>query len=181
MTDKIIINTISKIHFTLISFFIFVIFTLSVGFLVLQEGVSFQKLDLAKIKIEQLYIKWDEKLSISAQKITIKPKKGNTKKLDFQALNDTLGTFAFFMEWVEKITFGNIQYGDSTLTIDYKEKEEEPSPPLLRVLIFMPRLLCTTIPLRSPLKSLTTDMPSFLERYIANKPFMIFTPISPCK
>ncbi len=123
MTDKIIINTISKIHFTLISFFIFVIFTLSVGFLVLQEGVSFQKLDLAKIKIEQLYIKWDEKLSISAQKITIKPKKGNTKKLDFQALNDTLGTFAFFMEWVEKITFGNIQYGDSTLTIDYKEKE----------------------------------------------------------
>lgn len=123
MTDKIIINTISKIHFTLISFFIFVIFILSVGFFILQEGVAFKKLNLLNIKIEQLYIKWDEKLSISAQKITVIPKKHEEKELDLQAIDEKIKNLRLFENWIKKITFGNITYGENVFTLAYRENE----------------------------------------------------------
>lgn len=89
----------------------------------MQEGVAFTKLNLLNIKIEQLYIKWDEKLSISAQKITVIPKKHEEKELNLQAIDENIKALRVFENWIKKITFGNVTYGENVFTLAYRENE----------------------------------------------------------
>jgi len=65
MNDKKIINIISTIYFIIVSFLIFIFLTLSVTFIVLQNGLYIDNISTPNLKIKQLYIKWNEKLNSS--------------------------------------------------------------------------------------------------------------------
>lgn len=123
MTDKIIINTISKIHFTIISFFIFVFFFLSTLFILIQDGVAINKINLLHLKIEQLYIKWDKKLVITAKNISVDTtNKNKDNSFDIKKVQSTFHKIDFFLEFVEEITFSNIEYDDIFMNFTYSTK-----------------------------------------------------------
>lgn len=122
MTDKIIINTISKIHFTIISFFIFVFFFLSTLFILIQDGIAINKINLFHLKIEQLYIKWDKKLVITAKNISVDATNNKDSSFDIQKVQSAFYKVDFFLEFVEEITFSNIQYNDIFMNFFYSTK-----------------------------------------------------------
>ncbi|WP_373071028.1 AsmA-like C-terminal domain-containing protein [Sulfurimonas sp.] len=71
MKDTLIINSISKIYFSIVSFFIFILLTLSVTYFFLNSGISFQNISFNSVRIDKLYIKWDEKLNIYIKELNI--------------------------------------------------------------------------------------------------------------
>jgi hypothetical protein len=75
MNDSIIINAISKIQFILVSIFSFIFLVLFISFIVLQKGIYIDSLSFQNVKIEKLYIKWDEKVSFIANEIHIANKR----------------------------------------------------------------------------------------------------------
>lgn len=119
MNDKIIISTISKIHFIIVSFLIFIFLSFSSIFIILQNGVAIQDLSVPHLKIKKLYLKWNEKLNITAQEIDIiKEKKQNTK-IDYKQINKMLKSIALFDDWFEKVDIEKIKFNDINGSFKY--------------------------------------------------------------
>ena len=57
----------AKIHFNLLDFFIFLFFTGFFIFVALLEGFGIFHLKFGDIKFEQLYLKWDNSLSVEVE------------------------------------------------------------------------------------------------------------------
>lgn len=104
MNDKIITNTITKINFVLLSAALFIFLTLSTLFILLQNGIYLNELSISNIKAKKLYIKWDEKITFTAQELRIdKDNKGKKPDIDYSSLVDVLKTSALLDDW-----FGSI-------------------------------------------------------------------------
>ena len=123
MNDGTIIKAISKVHSTIIDLLIFISITLFTIYFTLHIGLKLDNFILPGLKIEQLYIKWDEKIVVNIDSIKIT--KSNTKsQFDFKSLDakkllkKTRVLDSFFIE--EKIN--NIQ-----CDVGYNYKEIESS------------------------------------------------------
>jgi len=113
MNDKIIINTISKIHFIIVSALSFIFLTLSLIFILLQSGIYIKNISLPNIEIEKLYIKWNEKLSISIQELKItKNSKQNNTNLSIDTVSELLKSLLLFDNWFERFEINEITYND---------------------------------------------------------------------
>jgi len=126
MNDKIIINTISTIYVTIVSLFTLIILALSITFIILQNGVEFDKLKLPNIKIEKLYIKWNEKLNISIQEIQITANldSKNDKKIDEHDVKQFFKQIRLFDNLFEEIKIDKILFNDIEASFAYKEGEK---------------------------------------------------------
>ena len=119
MNDKIIINTISKIHFIIVSFLIFIFLTLLVVFISLQNGFKIDSVSTPNLIIEELYIKWDEKINITAHKVKILYKQNNNTETDYEKLNKILKEFTLLKGWFEKIIIDKIEFNDISASLKY--------------------------------------------------------------
>jgi len=125
MNDKIIINTISKIHLTIVSLLLFIFLTLSIIFISLQNGIYIENISIPNLKIEALYIKWNEKLNISIKEINLSRKqKNNDSKIDYNKLNNYLKKIYLFDTWFEKIIINKITYNSLIASFKYKCDEK---------------------------------------------------------
>ena len=55
----------------MVSFLSFIYLILSVTFILLQNGINIDNISLPNIKIEKLYIKWNEKIDIAIKDVKI--------------------------------------------------------------------------------------------------------------
>ncbi|EDZ62651.1 hypothetical protein SMGD1_2647 [Sulfurimonas gotlandica GD1] len=125
MNDKIIINTISKLHFTIVSALSFIFLTLSLLFILLQNGVYIQNISLPNLQIKKLYIKWNEKLNISIQeaKIIKNSKKTNTK-IGTEQVNKFFKSLLLFDNWFERIEVNKIIFNNINASFKYIDGQE---------------------------------------------------------
>jgi len=124
MNDKIIINTISKIYFILVSFLSFIFLLLSFIFILLQNGIYIDNISIPNIEVKKLYIKWNEKidLSIEEAKITTDKNKKNTP-INYTKIHKTFKQLALLENWFEKISINRINIDDISANFEYKYGE----------------------------------------------------------
>ncbi|MDT8338444.1 MAG: hypothetical protein RQ763_04520, partial [Sulfurimonas sp.] len=123
MNDNIIISTISKIHFILISILSFIFILLFAAFILLQNGLYIDDISFQNIKVKKLYIKWDEKITISANEIAVaKNSSDKNSEIQYKKILQIVKEILPFTNWlkelvVEKITLngieGKVQYIDN--------------------------------------------------------------------
>ena len=71
MRDKTIISIISKTYFSIVSLFIFIFLLLFSLFIILQNGLLLSSVTISNVHIEELYIKWNEKIDVSIKEVTL--------------------------------------------------------------------------------------------------------------
>jgi len=125
MNDNIIINIISKTYFSIVSFFVFIFLLLSSIFIILQNGLSINELNLSTLQVKQLYIKWNEKLDISIKEINLKttPSK-NESKVDFNTINSYLKKIKYTTDYINSFQIQTMHINDMNGSFDYKRGEE---------------------------------------------------------
>ena len=103
----------------MVSFLSFIILTLSLLFILLQNGIYFEDISLPNLKIKTLYIKWNEKLHITIKEINIKKEKKNDTKIDFNEINNIFKKLTLFDNWFEHIAIEKIKFNDITASFSY--------------------------------------------------------------
>jgi len=120
MNDTVIINTISKIHFIIVSFLSFIFITLLTVFILLQNGVYIKDLDLPNLKIKQLYIKWNNKIDITVNEIKINKKNSNKKTdINYKEIGNYLKKIRLFNNWFDQIIINKIIFNDTEGSFKY--------------------------------------------------------------
>ncbi|MCF6340368.1 MAG: AsmA-like C-terminal domain-containing protein [Sulfurimonas sp.] len=122
MNDKIIINTISKIHFILVSALTFIFLLLFSIFVLLQNGIYLDDVSLPNLKVKKLYIKWNEKISVVIKEINIIKTKNKTN-IDYNKVIKDIEKNLIFSNWFELIKIEKILFNDITGYIEYKDNK----------------------------------------------------------
>ena len=125
MNDNVIISTISKIHFIIISALSFIFLILFTTFILLQNGIFIEEISLQKVKVKQLYIKWDEKISLGAKELIIFDRKNkNDTRIDYKKTIRNIKNSLVFANWFKRITVENISYNDIKADLEYIDDEK---------------------------------------------------------
>ncbi len=125
MNDINITNTISKIHFIIVSALLFIFLTLSILFILLQNGIYVKDFSLPNVHISKLYIKWNKKLNISIQDIKIiKDSKEKKPKIDFADANKLFKALPLFDNWFQRIEINKIRFNDIEASFKYLDGED---------------------------------------------------------
>ena len=97
----------------------------SLLFIVLLNGITFEKIKLPGIQVKELYIKWNEKLCIEADNITISK---NESKTDHPfALSDAkklIAAIKLHHDWFESLKITSIAYNDINASFQYDMNKE---------------------------------------------------------
>ena len=124
MNDITIIKAISKVHSIIIDLLIFIFITLFTIYFTLHIGLRLDTFILPGLKIEKLYIKWDEKISVNIDSIKIT--KSNTKStFDLSTLdaNQILKRTHLLDTLFSEVNIKKIAYNDINATFSYKEHQ----------------------------------------------------------
>lgn len=121
MNDKIITKIIAKIHFNLLAFFIFLCLTGFFIFVALLEGFTISHLKFGDIKFEQLYLKWDNRLTVNVALIDLNNLHRDNEPLTLKPLSKITNTLRWMQQWVWAIDVGTIQYHDLRTSIHYRK------------------------------------------------------------
>ncbi len=123
MNDSAIIRAISKIHSAIIDLLIFIFAALFSIYFTLHIGLHLDNFRLPGIKIEQLYIKWDEKIAVDVGSIII-TESNTKKKFDIRAIDPQalLKKSRILDLLFSDITVQRIRYNDINATFRYKER-----------------------------------------------------------
>lgn len=125
MKDTAIIRIISKIHVSIVTFLSIIGLTFLLSYLLLQKGIVVERLLLPGFKIQQLYIKWNEKLSLTANEIIVTKSNISEKKNFTPAIiKKTFGIIKHFDDWIESVNINLIQFGDTNVTFSYRYAEQ---------------------------------------------------------
>lgn len=100
----------------------FIFLTLSIIFIVLQNGLYIENIAVPNVEIKKLYIKWNEKLEISVKDARITKKENtNNPRLDYKKINFFFKQLLLLNNWFEKISIYNVSYNDISVTFRYNE------------------------------------------------------------
>ncbi len=138
MNDSTIIKAISKVHSIIIDLLIFISITLFTIYFTLHIGLKLDNFILPGLKIEQLYIKWDEKIVVDIDSIKIT--KSNTEsQFDFKSLDakKLLKQSRVLDSFFSEVNIRHIQVNDMNATFRYKENYAgyiEVNGPTLKIL-----------------------------------------------
>ncbi len=125
MNDTLIIKTISKTYFVILSIFTFILLSFGAIFIILQNGLYLDTLNIQNIHAKELYIKWNEKLDVSIKKITLSPHK-NAKpfKMDLQLFQSSVKKLLLTNTVLHTLTIESFESADTHASVFYKEGEE---------------------------------------------------------
>ncbi|WP_041672237.1 AsmA-like C-terminal domain-containing protein [Sulfurimonas denitrificans] len=120
MNDTTIINTISKIHFTIVSILSFIFLLLFTLFIFLQNGIFLQNISFENINVEKLYIKWDKKITLYAKEVVVKEQKNQDVSIDdIKELLSLLKINISYLNLFEEVTIDKISFGQTDIAINY--------------------------------------------------------------
>ncbi|QOP45711.1 AsmA-like C-terminal domain-containing protein [Sulfurimonas paralvinellae] len=124
MKDKKVISIISKTYLAIISFLSFILLSLIVIFIVLQNGLYLEKVSIANLTIKNAYIKWNEKLNISIEELDIAKNKKKKAKLDYKDISRYLKATSQFFLLTESIVIKKLRYDNVTIHLKHNLKEK---------------------------------------------------------
>lgn len=122
MNEITINSAISRLHFIIVSIFVFIFSSLFLVTLSVYNGIEIQSLKLLDLNIKQLYIKWDEKLVIKADdlEITTGKKSDSDYKKNLKSILYILKNSNEFSELIKEIDLKKISLNDINASFKYK-------------------------------------------------------------
>lgn len=87
----------------------------------LQNGIHVDRLTLPNIEIKKLYIKWDEKLTLELQELSVDTKKQEKQGFDPAIFHQFIAQASLFQNWFHKVDIIDIQLNDTKASFQYKE------------------------------------------------------------
>lgn len=124
MKDKTVIKIISKSRFIIFTALSFIALLLFASFIALQNGFFIDNLSFKNVKIEKLYIKYNEKISLNIQELSINDSDEQSEKTHYNEILKDIGNYLGFFTWFEEIAVQNISFKDLKGALHYKNKEE---------------------------------------------------------
>lgn len=121
MNDKIITKIITKIHFSLLTFFLLVFLGGFFIFIALLEGFTISHLKLGDIKFERLYLKWDNRLAITASVIDLSELHRDNEPLTLKPLSKITNSIHWMQQWVSSVDIESMRYQKNQLSLHYKK------------------------------------------------------------
>lgn len=115
---------IAKIHFRVLLFFGLLFLTLFFGFVALVEGFTISHLKLGDIKLERVYLKWDNRLHIQASLINLNDLQSTNEPLDLQPLKYLPKAIKYAEQWIASVDIQNIVYHGTSLSLHYFRNQE---------------------------------------------------------
>ncbi len=104
---------ISIIHITLVGLIIFLTLSLIILFIVLQNGIVVKKIHFSSVKAAELYIKWNEKLSVELGELKISTNNSNKETtFDVNTIETILEDAKLFLTLFETINLPKIHVND---------------------------------------------------------------------
>ena len=119
MNDKTIIKIIKKIHFNLLVFLLLVFLAGFFIFVALLEGFTISHLKLGDIKFERLYLKWDNRLTITASLIDLNELHPDNEPITLKPLSKITDTIYWMQRWVSTIDIKAIRYKNTEVSLHY--------------------------------------------------------------
>jgi hypothetical protein len=93
-------------------------------FIVLQHGLFIEHFSLSNITIKNIYIKWDEKLNCSIDKITIQKESQSSTTHDLNDLTYYLQVTSNLLLLTNSIVIEKLQYDTITATLSYDNQDK---------------------------------------------------------
>lgn len=128
MNEISISTAISKLHAIIVSFFLFIFLSLLVIFISILNGVEINNLRLPSLIVEKLYIKWDQKLIIRAQKIEVILPKTEEKEQNYRKKVkdsfDILKNIYQIADLLQDVDLKTVHINDTQLSFRYKRGEK---------------------------------------------------------
>ncbi len=125
MNDNMIINAISKIRFATVTILSFIFLLLLTLFIFLQYGIFVQNVSFSNIKAEQLYIKWDEKITLHVKEITLANTEEKKSSLaDYQAFFTSLKPRLAYLSLFQEISLDKVTFNNFNLELKYSEAND---------------------------------------------------------
>ena len=123
MKISVVSKIISRIQFTVYSLFAFFISIAVITYILLSNGITISHLNLPNFKVDQLYIKLDKKLSLSAKKIDVTL--GNT--LDTANNPDIHSYIKYIAINFHSLRIDELSINNHKVTFSYNESSDIPS------------------------------------------------------
>jgi hypothetical protein len=89
----------------------------------LQNGIHIDRFALANIEIKQLYIKWDEKLTLELQELSLDVHKEQESNFNLSSLHKLIAQSALFQNWFNKVDIKHIYSNDIRASFLFSEGE----------------------------------------------------------
>lgn len=83
------------------------------------EGFRIDHLKLGEVKIEQLYLKWDNALQVKAASVDLSALQNSDTPMSLKPLSKLPRTIRWIEEWVQSIDIGTIRYGTYSASLHY--------------------------------------------------------------
>lgn len=121
MKEIITTKIIPKTHRSVLFFLLFIFFLGFFTFIALVEGLRIDKLSLGGVKVEKLYLKWDDSLHIKAAKLDLNDLKTDNTSLSLKPLAKLPNLIRNINNWVSSIQIDIIQYKSITASVLYQK------------------------------------------------------------
>ncbi len=110
---------IPAIHKNILLFFVAVFFLGFLTFIALLEGFGIDRLTFGGVKIEKLYLKWENSLLIKAQRIDLRGYRSDDEPLNLQIIDDLPRYIRWGNAWIESVDIDTIESQDINLSLRY--------------------------------------------------------------
>ena len=101
---------------------IFLAILLAAGFFVLKRGIDINEFTFSNIEINQIHLKWDEKLNLGIQKIAVQPaKEKSSGKFDPAQIRSALHAVEVLEDWFTSFRIDQILVGPLTARFQYHD------------------------------------------------------------
>ncbi len=121
MKDTIITKIIPKTHKSVLLFLLFTFFLGFFIFIALLEGFQIDRLTLSGVKVEKLYLKWDNSLHIKAAKLDFSDIKSDGTPLTLKPLSKLPKYLHWGESLINSIQIDIIQYKDIKGSLSYQK------------------------------------------------------------
>ncbi|HEX5330848.1 AsmA-like C-terminal domain-containing protein [Sulfuricurvum sp.] len=123
MKDTIITKIIPNTHKSILLFLLFTFFLGFFIFIALLEGFEIDRLTLSGVKIEKLYLKWDNALHIKASKLDLSNLKSDGTPTTLKPLSKLPKIIRWVEGWVDSIHIDIIQYKKLSASLHYQKNQ----------------------------------------------------------
>ncbi|WP_151900265.1 AsmA-like C-terminal domain-containing protein [Sulfurimonas hydrogeniphila] len=125
MKDNAITKIIAKTYASIAVFFTFM-FLLLVGlFIVLQNGLYLDNVSISNIHAKNVYIKWDDRLTVSVKTLKIDRQKNKTaNNVSFKEFSKYLKIVTQTTHWFRSLVVSNIVFGNATGSFKYTNSDQ---------------------------------------------------------
>lgn len=125
MNDNAINKAIVQTHFIIVTAIVFCFVVISILYLSLCSGVHLATLKIGPVHAEELYLKWDKRLFVSVNTLTLLPQKDNAPS-DSRKIHDRIATLISHADddWIGQFDIRQFAFGDANISLYYNPRTQ---------------------------------------------------------